>query len=350
MHKYYWECLKFSRNVRNWALIREYKIKLKHKKRKGEYIMAIRRSYDFEKLRSQFDNKKKTSLPNNYYKFWEMKQDQSARIRFLPDKDENSTIPFGFLADKVFHNLTIEGKREMVPCLSSFEEECPICELSREYYAQGDKENGLNFYKKHQYIGQALIVEDPLPANDAGETMQGKVKLVSLSSTLYKIIEEAVKTRELTKAPFDYEGGTDFIIKMGRNGKNNSYTLSKFARNETDLSEDVIESVESQLIDLSSVLPKNPGRARIDSLLQSALTGAPVESKAIEDESVEVQEESHKPAVKTATSTKTKAPMVHVNEVETENEEDEDVAPAVTTSATKPKLNAADLLNKIKNR
>ena len=65
------------------------------------------------------------------------------------------------------HNLEINGDRKSVPCLSMYGEDCPICAVSSAYYKAEDKENGKKYWKKKQHIAQALIVEDPLPADEA---------------------------------------------------------------------------------------------------------------------------------------------------------------------------------------
>lgn len=205
-----------------------------------------------------------TGLPNNYYPFWNMKEGETAIIRFLPDAVEN---PLGFMVEKVMHNLVINGERKSVPCMSMYGEKCPICAVSQDFYKREDKDNGKKYWKKKQYIAQAVIMKDPLPVSDGEESHEGKVRFVTINYSLFKIIKDAFESGELEEIPYAYVGGTDFIIKKDMQGDYPSYILSKFARRSTDI-EDVYE-----LTDLSSLLPKNPGLERVESMLEAALSG-----------------------------------------------------------------------------
>lgn len=208
-----------------------------------------------------------------YYPFWNMKAGQRAVVRFLPDANEDNER--GFLVEKVFHNLTINGQRKMVPCLSMYGEDCPICKLSQEYYKAKDEVNGKKYWKKKQYMAQVLIVEDPLEADaTTGENHEGKVRLLSLGFQIYNIITEAFKSDELEVAPFSYEGGYDFVIKKTEQGQYASYAVgTKFMNKQRDLSEEEIGVAEEGLIDLSTVLPKNPGFDKVEAMLQADLNG-----------------------------------------------------------------------------
>lgn len=208
-----------------------------------------------------------------YYPFWNMKAGQRAVVRFLPDANDDNER--GFLVEKVFHNLTINGQRKMVPCLSMYGEDCPICKLSQEYYKAKDEVNGKKYWKKKQYMAQVLIVEDPLEADaNTGETHEGKVRLLSLGFQIYNIITEAFKSDELEVAPFSYEGGYDFVIKKTEQGQYASYAVgTKFMNKQRDLSEEEIGVAEEGLIDLSTVLPKNPGFDKVEAMLQADLNG-----------------------------------------------------------------------------
>ena len=173
-----------------------------------------------ESLRASFGSSDKeggerAGYTNNYYPFWSMKSGQRAVIRFLPDAATDN--PRGFLAEKVFHNLTINGQKKTVPCLSMYGEECPICKVSQAYYKNKDETNGKKYWRKKQYIAQALIVEDPLPADaESGETHTGKVRYFALGYQIYNIIKEAFAAVDdpLEGVPYDFYDGYDFIIEI----------------------------------------------------------------------------------------------------------------------------------------
>lgn len=215
------------------------------------------------------------NFTNNYYPFWNMKTGQKAVIRFLPDKDD--TNPRGFLVEKVFHNLTINGQKKTVPCLSMYGEECPICKVSQEYYKAKDDANGKKYWRKKQYIAQALVVEDPLPADqETGETHAGKVRYFALGYQIYNIIKEAFASEDepLEAVPYSFNDGYDFIIKKSEKGGYADYSVgTKFLSRQRGLDEDEFTVVEEGMIDLHTLLPKNPGVEKVQAMLNADLTG-----------------------------------------------------------------------------
>lgn len=231
-------------------------------------------------LKAQFSSPKEgggTREPfvNNYYPFWNMKSGQSAKVRFLPDA--NSDNPRGFLVEKVSHNLVINGQKKTVPCLSMYNEDCPVCKISQDYYKAKDDVNGKKYWRKKQYIAQALIIEDPLPADqDTGETHAGKVRYIALGFQIYNIIKEAFASTDdpLEGIPYDFEDGYDFMIKRTDQGQYPSYvTGTKFLSKQRALTEDELATVEAGMVDLATLLPKNPGFDKVNAQLSADLNG-----------------------------------------------------------------------------
>lgn len=210
---------------------------------------------------------------NNSYPFWNMKVGEKAVIRFLPDTNEDN--PRGFLIEKVFHNLELNGKRRTVSCLSMYGEDCPICKLSQEYYKAKDDANGKKYWKKKQYISQALIVEDPLPPNEeTGEKHIGQVRNITLSYQVYNIIKEAFSSDELDEVPYDFENGYDFIIKKTTQGDYANFTVgTKFANKPRSLTETELSAVYDHSVDLSTLLPKNPTATVVQAMLDAEMHG-----------------------------------------------------------------------------
>ena len=229
-----------------------------------------------EQLRAAFKQQDtQESRPNNYYRFWDMQVGEQATVRFLPDKDKNN--PLGFMVEKLMHTLEINGETKSVPCLKMYDEECPICKVSSAYYKDEGKEsvNGKKYWRKKQHIVQALIVEDPLPADqETGENSEGKVKFLNMGYQLYSVIKEAFENGDLEEIPYLYENGCDFIIKKSEHGGRPKYDVgSRFARRSSSLTEDEIAMVEDEMVDLSTLLPANPGLEKVESMLEAALTG-----------------------------------------------------------------------------
>lgn len=237
--------------------------------------MSTKRS--MASLKSAFggDEPKETSTTqytNNYYPFWLMQIGQRTVVRFLPDRNEEN--PRGFLVEKVVHHLTINGQERKIPCLSMYNEDCPICKISQAYYKAKDEVNGKKYWKKKQNIGQALIIEDPLPPNEDGETHEGKVRMITLGFQLFNIIKEAFAGDELEGIPYDFEEGYDFIIKKTEQGKHASYTVgTKFSNKQRSLTEAELSAAEEGMIDLATLLPKHPGLEKVQAMLDAEMNG-----------------------------------------------------------------------------
>jgi hypothetical protein len=275
----------------------------------------------FDAIKNRFAQSSGNANTNNYYPFFKMPDDAQARIRFLPDANEDN--PLGFLVEKLTHSLKVNGENKTVPCLAAHGDDCPVCAVAKDYYDRDDKVNGKLYYKKRTYLAQALIIEDPI-VDGKHENCEGKVKLMSIGYSLFKIIKDAFESGELDEAPFAYEGGTDFLIKKTKQGEFASYTLSKFARKSTDLDAEQQEHVKAGLVDLSTLLPKKPDVTFVSNLLEAALTGkslkgeeddsddedmgafakmkakASAKPKAADDEDEEFEQVKAKPEVKAA--------------------------------------------------
>ena len=265
--------------------------------------MTTKRS--LEALKEAFktpEREQRENLPNNYYPFWLMKPGQKAVIRFLPDRDDENVR--GFLVEKVFHNLVINGQKKNVPCLSMFGEDCPICKVSQDYYKNKDEVSGKKYWRKKQYIAQAMIVEDPLPADDdSGENHEGKVRFVALGYQLYNIIKDAFAEDELENVPYDFEDGYDFTIKKTEQGQYSTYVVgSKFSAKSRALSEEELAVADDGMIELTSLLPKNPGEEKVRAWLNADLNGESVSDNDDTDDETEGEEEETKPLAKAAAS------------------------------------------------
>ncbi len=233
--------------------------------------MSIDTIGDLQKAFEDNESGSKRSFTNNYYPFWEMPEGTHAVVRFLPDgNDEN---PLGFVVEKRMHNLTINGEKKSVPCMTMYGEECPICKVSKAFYDKGDEDRGKQYWRKRQYLTQAIIVEDPLPPDQqTKETYEGKVCCLALGFQLYNIVKDAIKSGELDDVPYKFKNGVDFIIKRSKQGKFSTYTVgSKFMRKNRDLSDDEVALAQEHMIDLSTLLPRQPQLEKIQEDLTASL-------------------------------------------------------------------------------
>lgn len=237
-----------------------------------------KRTFSLDALKQQFAAEKQpTNSGNNgnYYPFWNIAFGEQAIVRFLPDKDVAN--PW-FLLEKSHHDLIVDGERKRVNCLKNYNEDCPICKASQQFYKNGDEAAGQQLYRKRQYLGQVLIMDDPLPVDkETGKNSNGEVKIVSLGPKIYASIKDSIETGELDEAPHSYEDGTNFIIKKSQDGKYADYSRSKFERRPTTIAEDLIDGIEDQLVTLTSLLAANPGAEALSQLLNNHLNGGVAE-------------------------------------------------------------------------
>jgi len=281
-----------------------------------------RRSLADMKSAYQTPSDSEGSRPNNYYPFYNMDFDEKATIRFLPDLNEEN--PLGFLLEKLTHNLIIDGEKKNVPCLKMYEDNCPICKQSAAFYKE-DADNGIEdsprgkaLYRRKQHLAQVLVVQDPLKYKEGQESAAGTVKLVNLGFSIYNKITEAFKEDELEEVPDDYEAGTDFMIKKVKKGKWANYDNSKFLKRERALTESELAVVEGSLIDLSSLLPKNPTAEHLEKMLTSHITNAPMETTSTPSQATSREESvSSVDTVKTSASTISDA--VDVNDADADD-------------------------------
>lgn len=204
-----------------------------------------------------------------FFNFWKADMDTVSVVRFLPDADEEN--PMGFLVENLAHELVINGKREKVPCLKMFGEECPICTLSQGYYdeksADHNEQLGKKYYRKKSYIGQVLVMETPIEHDQ-----EQLVKLIEFGPAVFKQIQAAFQSGDLEEAPFELKGGYNFRIKKSKSGEFASYTTSSFAPKQTDVGDDVIEKLD--LFNLADYRTARMSRDVLEAMLIADQTGA----------------------------------------------------------------------------
>lgn len=211
-----------------------------------------------------------------FFNFWKADNDTVSVVRFLPDADEAN--PMVFLVENLSHELIVNGRREKVPCLKMYGEDCPICALSQSYY---DKKSpdfnealGKKYYRKKSYIGQILVVSTPLEHDQ-----EQLVKLIEFGPAVFKQIQAAFQSGDLEESPCEFKGGYHFRIKKTKSGEYASYTTSSFAPKQSDVDDDVIEQLE--LFNLSEYRTARKTAQELDAMLAADQSGGTVqEAKA----------------------------------------------------------------------
>lgn len=213
-----------------------------------------------------------------FFSFWKAPEGSTSTIRFLPDLDEEN--PMGFLVENFVHELTINGKREKVACLKMYGEDCPICALSQDYYDEKspnhNEQLGKKYYRKKSYIGQVLVMDTPVEHDQ-----EQLVKLIDFGPAIFKQIQAAFQSGDLEEAPYELKGGYNFRIKKTKSGEYASYQTSSFSPKQTDVSDEVLESIE--LFDLKTFRTPKTGREQLEAMLIADQTGASMPTTDKED-------------------------------------------------------------------
>lgn len=305
-------------------------------------IELLKQKLQEEKQKKESGNS--AGYSSDIYPFWQMAIGDQARVRILPDNNEDN--PYMFYVDRLEHKISINGEDKRIPCRTMHGEDCPICELSRKYYKEEGKgsKNGKYYYRSKTSLVRVLVVEDPLPPNkDTGETYEGKVLNTQFGYQLMEKIKEQIGSDDLGDFT-DFNEGYDFIIKKTPQGEYGTYAVgSGFARRPSAIDADIQDSIE--LIDLGTLLPKDLGYEKVYNMLSAHLSGEEYEedeadskketSKSKKTAKVDDETEEDDVPVRKVASKPVSKPVRE--EVEEDDEEDDvPVRKAASKPASKP--------------
>lgn len=211
--------------------------------------------------------------PSNYssgdkttYAHWNMPEGTSAIVRFLPDANQDNTF---FWAERQIIKLPfpgIKGQDEnkpvvvQVPCIEMWDgpKTCPILNEVRPWWKDKSLEDtARKYWCKRTYYMQGFVKQDPLNETDAPEN---PIRKFIIGPQIFAIIKAALLDPEMgPHSPVDYINGVDFVISKTSKGGFADYGTSKWARKESSVSEEMMESITQHgLVDLASYLPKRP--------------------------------------------------------------------------------------------
>lgn len=226
---------------------------------------------DFNKLKSQSGNldKLKTAVEQlnssdsgnaREDNFWRPETDKAgngmATIRFLPapSVDGDDALPWV----KVFsHGFQGPGGWFIDNCLTTKNEQCPVCEHNSTLWNSGiesNKEIVRKQKRKLNYIANVYIVSDPKhPENE------GQVKLFKFGKKIFDKITEAMNPAfedESPINPFDLWSGANFKLKIRKVEGYANYDKSEFESPSVLLNDDAkLEKIwksEFSLVELIS--------------------------------------------------------------------------------------------------
>ncbi len=210
---------------------------------------------------------------NAIYPFWNIPENTTATLRFLPDKDAENTffwqerqmikIPFpGVKGQDETRNILVQ-----VPCVEMWGKECPVHAEIRPWFKDPSLENeARKYWKKRSYIFQGFVVENPLKDD---ETPENPIRRFIINPSIYKIISAALMDPDFPEIPTDYENGTDFKLTKTQKGQYADYSTSNWARKERALNEFERTAVESNgLHTLNDFMPKQPNDDEVKAIFE----------------------------------------------------------------------------------
>ena len=206
--------------------------------------------------------------PNPIYPFWNIKEGESATIRFLPDGDPNADF---FWKERLMIKLPfvgIKGQTDskpivvQVPCMEMYGESCPILGEVRGWFKDPSLEDmGRKYWKKRSYIFQGFVTDNPLTDDEAPEN---PIRRLIIGPQIFQIIKQALMDPDMEELPTDYTQGIDFRLNKSSKGGYADYSTSTWARRERPLSDAEMQAINTHgLFNLNDFLPSKPDETSI---------------------------------------------------------------------------------------
>ena len=220
--------------------------------------------------------------------FWRPQVDKAgngmAIIRFLPapGADGDDSLPWVKMHS---HGFQGPGGWLIDNCLTTKNQQCPVCEHNSALWNSGieaNKEIVRKQKRKLNYIANVYIVSDP-----ANKENEGQVKLFKFGKKIYDKITEAMNPAfedEVKFNPFDLWGGANFKLKIRKVDGYPNYDKSEFesvsALSNDDAKLESIWKAEHSLLELVSdkeFKTYEQLKTRLDKVL--GINGSPVKAK-----------------------------------------------------------------------
>ena len=206
---------------------------------------------------------------NAIYPFWNIPEQSTAVMRFLPDLNESN--PF-FWAERLMIRLPFTGIKGdndskncfvQVPCMEMFGETCPVLTEVRTWFKDASLEDmGRKYWKKRSYVFQGFVLDSPLAEDTVPEN---PIRRFIIGPQIFQILKAALMDPELEELPVDYTQGLDFRLTKTTKGGYSDYSTSSWSRRERALDKDEMGAItEHGLWNLSDFLPKKPEETAIN--------------------------------------------------------------------------------------
>ena len=223
------------------------------------------------KLKEQESRSSNTSSgggDNSIYPFWNIKEGESATLRFLPDGNADNTF---FWQERLVIKLPFAGVKGetdsrpiqvQIPCMEMYGETCNILNEVRGWFKDASLEDmGRKYWKKRSYIFQGFVTDNPLSEDSIPEN---PIRRFIIGPQIFQIIKQALMDPDMEELPTDYTNGVDFRLNKTSKGGYADYSTSNWARRERPLGDSEMKAIETNgLFNLGDFLPKKPGEVEL---------------------------------------------------------------------------------------
>lgn len=221
---------------------------------------------------------------NASYPFWNIPDNTTATVRFLPDADPDNVF---FWRERLVIKLPFAGvvgseedsDREVtvsVPCVEMFGMTCPIITATRPWWKDGREEMARTYYKKRSYLFQGFVVNSPIQEENIPNN---PIRRFVINKTIYEIIERSLVSQDMEDVVTDYVGGRDFNIQKTKRGDYANYSTSQWSFKSRALSEGELAAIDEHgLFDLKEYLgavPDADGIEAIKAMFEASVAGEP---------------------------------------------------------------------------
>jgi hypothetical protein len=200
---------------------------------------------------------------NSIYPFWNIKEGESATLRFLPDGNADNTF---FWQERLVIKLPFAGVKGQtdsrpvqvqIPCMEMYGETCNILNEVRGWFKDPSLEDmGRKYWKKRSYIFQGFVTDNPLSEDT---TPENPIRRFIIGPQIFNIIKAALMDPDMEELPTDYTAGVDFRLNKTSKGGYADYSTSNWARRERPLADNEMAAVNTHgLFNLNDFLPKKP--------------------------------------------------------------------------------------------
>jgi hypothetical protein len=224
-----------------------------------------------------------TGGDNAIYPFWNIKEGDSAVLRFLPDGNKDNTF---FWTERLMIKLPFPGVKNetdskpiqvQIPCMEMYGDTCNILNEVRGWFKDSSLEDmGRKYWKKRSYLFQGFVVDNPLQEDT---TPENPIRRFIIGPQIFQLIKQALMDPDMEELPTDYTSGIDFRLNKTSKGGYADYSTSNWARRDRPLNDREMHAINTNgLFNLNDFLPKKPTDVEIkimQEMFEASVDGEP---------------------------------------------------------------------------